>query len=130
MIKAKIADLNTEQKNNVSRARFLRSVGIFTLGIMLASQKVFASQEIFESRAFLPKESPGITIIKAPAKDPTTVQALRGNVHVLQGSGSNISVFDGPDGKLMVNAGISVSQKKIQQAINKKNNSKILKNKQ
>jgi glyoxylase-like metal-dependent hydrolase (beta-lactamase superfamily II) len=109
--------MNTEQKNNISRAQFLRSAGIFTAGIMLATREIFASREIFDSRNFFPKESPVITIIKAAAKDPVTVQALRGNIHVLQGSGGNISVFDGPDGKLMVDAGISVSQKKIMAAL-------------
>lgn len=97
--------MNINEKNAISRSHFLRSAGIITAGILLAPREMFA------------QESPVITIIKAAAKDPITVQALRGNIHVLQGSGGNISVFSGKDGKLMVDAGISVSQKKIMAAM-------------
>ena len=97
--------MSINEKSTVSRGQFLRSVGIITAGIILTPREIFA------------QESPVITIIKAAGKDPVTVQALRGNIHVLQGSGGNISVFNGPEGKLMVDAGISVSQKKIMLAL-------------
>jgi glyoxylase-like metal-dependent hydrolase (beta-lactamase superfamily II) len=47
------------------------------------------------------------------AKAEITIRPLRGNISVLMGSGGNIAVFSGPDGKLFVDAGISVSRPKI-----------------
>ncbi|MBC7935572.1 MAG: MBL fold metallo-hydrolase [Rhizobacter sp.] len=97
--------MDIHQKDTVTRGHFLRSVGILTAGIMFAPREMFG------------QTSPVNTIIAAAAKDPITVQALRGNIHVLEGSGGNIAVFNGPDGMLMVDAGISVSQKKIESAM-------------
>jgi len=51
------------------------------------------------------------------AKAEITVRPLRGNISVLVGSGGNIAVFSGPDGKLIVDAGISVSRPKIAAAL-------------
>ena len=62
-------------------------------------------------------ESPVIMIKREAANSPIIVQTLRGNIHVLQGSGGNISVFNGPEGKLMVDAGIAVSKDKILKAL-------------
>jgi glyoxylase-like metal-dependent hydrolase (beta-lactamase superfamily II) len=89
-------------KNTLSRGQFLRSAGILTAGLIIGPGKLFSQQT-----------SPVIKIKNAAAKDPIVVQALRGNMHVLSGSGGNISVFNGVDGKLMVDAGIGVSKNKI-----------------
>ena len=43
--------------------------------------------------------------------------ALRGGLSVLSGSGGNITVLDGKDGKLLVDAGISVSEARIAEAL-------------
>lgn len=93
------------QKSTFSRSQFLRAAGILSAGLLIAPRKVFS------------QTSPVITIINEAAKSPIVVQALRGNIHVLEGSGGNIAVFNGMDGKLMVDAGISVSQKKIETAL-------------
>ena len=61
--------------------------------------------------------SPYSDINVAAAASPITVQSLRGNVSMLQGSGGNIGVLAGPDGLFMVDAGIAVSQKKIVDAL-------------
>ena len=61
--------------------------------------------------------SPVITVIDAASKSPVNVTALRGNIHVIEGSGGNIAVFTGKEGKLMVDAGISVSEMKIKEAL-------------
>jgi glyoxylase-like metal-dependent hydrolase (beta-lactamase superfamily II) len=53
------------------------------------------------------------------AKSEITVRALRGNIHVLEGSGGNIGVFAGRDGKLMVDAGFPVSRPKIVAALDR-----------
>ena len=99
--------MNTEQKVNISRGHFLRTAGLITAGIIFAPKEIFA------------QESPVITIKNAAAKTPITVFPLRGNIHVFEGSGGNIAVFNGPEGKLMVDAGIAVSQPKIVAAMNK-----------
>jgi hypothetical protein len=46
-----------------------------------------------------------------------TVQRLRGNNTVRMGSGDNIAVQHGPDGKLLVDAGISDSRAKLVRAL-------------
>ena len=51
------------------------------------------------------------------AKAEITVRPLRENISVLMGSGGNITVLSGPDGKLFVDAGISVSRPKITAAL-------------
>ena len=61
--------------------------------------------------------SPVIKINEAAAKTDITVEKLRGNLSVLFGSGGNIVVLTGPDGKLLVDAGIAVSRSKIQAAL-------------
>src|SRR5262245_17872981 len=47
------------------------------------------------------------------------VEPLRGNITVLMGSGANITVLSGTEGKFLVDAGISKSQEKLQVALNK-----------
>jgi glyoxylase-like metal-dependent hydrolase (beta-lactamase superfamily II) len=66
---------------------------------------------------FAQADSPVIKINEAAAKAGITVERLRGNLSMLTGSGGNIVVFTGPDGKLLVDAGIAVSQGKIQAAL-------------
>ncbi len=66
-----------------------------------------------------PVKSPFIKISEAAANSDITVEQLRGNLSVLFGSGGNILVLNGPDGKLLVDAGIAVSKEKIQAALDK-----------
>lgn len=49
----------------------------------------------------------------AAARTDVPVTPLRGGVTMLEGSGGNISVLVGPDGVLMVDAGIALSREKI-----------------
>jgi glyoxylase-like metal-dependent hydrolase (beta-lactamase superfamily II) len=53
------------------------------------------------------RDGPVRAIRKAGAAARVTVQAIRGDVSVLEGSGGNIAVLHGPDGKLLVDAGVS-----------------------
>jgi len=50
------------------------------------------------------------------AKAPIKVHRLRGNVSILEGSGGNIAVMTGPDGKVFIDAGIAVSRPRIARA--------------
>ena len=61
--------------------------------------------------------SPYSDINAAAAANPTTVHPVRGNVSMLDGSGGEMTVLSGPEGLLMVDAGIAVSQAKIQAAL-------------
>ena len=51
------------------------------------------------------------------AEAPIKVQKLRGGVSVLEGSGGNIGVLTGPDGKVLVDAGITASRPRIMEAL-------------
>lgn len=61
--------------------------------------------------------SPYAAINAAAAADPIKVQRLRGGVAMLSGSGGNIGVLASRDGLLLVDAGIAVSRKKIENAL-------------
>ncbi|MEH2567898.1 MBL fold metallo-hydrolase [Bradyrhizobium sp. AZCC 2289] len=52
------------------------------------------------------------------AKAPIKVHRLRGNVNILEGSGGNIAVLTGADGKVFIDAGITVSRPRILEAAN------------
>jgi glyoxylase-like metal-dependent hydrolase (beta-lactamase superfamily II) len=68
-------------------------------------------------RLFAGAESPVITIRNAAASAKINVQKLRSNVSVLQGSGGNIAVLMGRDGKVLVDAGITASRPRITEAL-------------
>jgi glyoxylase-like metal-dependent hydrolase (beta-lactamase superfamily II) len=53
------------------------------------------------------------------AAAPIKIHRLRGEVSVLEGSGGNIGVLTGPDGKVLVDAGIGVSRPRIAEALTK-----------
>ncbi len=60
-----------------------------------------------------------VNMIRETAATATiTTHKLRGNVAVLEGSGGNIGVLTGKDGKLLVDAGITASRPRILDALN------------
>jgi len=68
-------------------------------------------------RLFAAAESPVVTIRNAAATAKITVTKLRGDVSVLEGSGGNIAVLIGGDGKLLVDAGIPGTKARIAEAL-------------
>jgi glyoxylase-like metal-dependent hydrolase (beta-lactamase superfamily II) len=52
------------------------------------------------------------------AKAPINVHKLRGNVSALEGSGGNIAILTGADGKVFIDAGITASRLRILEAAN------------
>ncbi|HEX8797779.1 MAG TPA: MBL fold metallo-hydrolase [Terriglobales bacterium] len=58
------------------------------------------------------------TMIDAAAKATINTYPLRRNISVLEGSGGNIGVLTGKDGKLLVDSGFSVSKPRIVEALN------------
>jgi len=57
------------------------------------------------------------TIRDAAATTPLQVHKLRGDVTVIEGSGGNMAVLTGEDGKLFVDAGISATRSRILETV-------------
>ena len=75
-------------------------------GEWLAPQQAFA-----EARGL-------VSLIKdSAATSPIVTHKLRNNISVLEGSGGNMAVLTGPDGKVLVDAGIGVSRAHISAAL-------------
>ena len=91
---------------SISRRRFLTSTALATAACFLPRRSLAA-----------PEESPVTVIRTAAATAKITVQKLRGNVSMLEGSGGNIAVLTGRDGKLLVDAGITASRPAITDAL-------------
>src|SRR5215467_7319062 len=89
------------------------------IGLVLTVGVVGFFMTISAVRASAQATSPVIKINEAAAKSDNTVEQLRGNLSVLFGSGGNIVVLNGPEGKLLVDDGIAVSKDKIQAALDK-----------
>ncbi len=96
--------------NSISRRRFMASTGMLTAGFLISPWKLSSSNLLDET-------SPVITIINAAAKSPVTVQKLKNNLSMLEGSGGNIIAFTGREGKLLVDAGIDVSEAKMKKVL-------------
>lgn len=62
-------------------------------------------------------ESPVHAFRSAAATAKITTHKLRGNVSTLEGSGGNIAVLTGRDGKLLVDAGITASRPALSEAL-------------
>src|SRR3569832_1321028 len=59
-----------------------------------------------------------VSLIKdSAATSPLKTYKLRNNINVLEGSGGNIAVLTGPDGKLLVDAGIGVSRPQLSKTL-------------
>jgi glyoxylase-like metal-dependent hydrolase (beta-lactamase superfamily II) len=69
--------------------------------------------------AFGSADSPVDTINAEAARAEITVQPLRGNVTAVMGSGGNITVLSSPQGRLMVDAGITISRPRLEPALNR-----------
>jgi glyoxylase-like metal-dependent hydrolase (beta-lactamase superfamily II) len=57
-------------------------------------------------------------MIDAAAKATIETHALRRNISVLEGSGGNMVVLTGKDGKLLIDSGFTVSKRRITDALN------------
>jgi glyoxylase-like metal-dependent hydrolase (beta-lactamase superfamily II) len=59
-----------------------------------------------------------VSLIKdSAAVTPIVTHKLRGNISVLEGSGGAVAVLTGPDGKVLIDAGISVSRPQLTKAL-------------
>lgn len=94
------------ERTGTSRRDFLELAGLSAGAVLLARQRLFADEQ-----GIVP------TMVNAAAKAKITVQRLRRNISVLEGSGGNIAVLTGKDGKLLVEAGFAVSRPAIAHAL-------------
>jgi glyoxylase-like metal-dependent hydrolase (beta-lactamase superfamily II) len=59
-----------------------------------------------------------VSLIKdSAAASPITTHKLRNNISTLEGSGGNVAVLTGPDGKVLIDGGISVSRRQMTKAL-------------
>src|ERR1700676_1431082 len=59
-----------------------------------------------------------VSLIKdSAAVSPIATYRLRNNISILEGSGGNIAVLTGPDGKVLIDGGISVSRPQLTKGV-------------
>ena len=90
---------------NYSR-RDLITAGLGAGAVMWSSARLFAKE-----MGIVP------TMIQAASRAKIEIHPLRRNISVLEGSGGNIAVLTGKDGKLLIDAGFTVSKPRIVPAL-------------
>ena len=99
--------MNNLGMTNLSRRNFIAVTGSAAAAVAFAPRFLFA-----DSKGIVP------TMIDEAAKAQITTYPLRRNISVLEGSGGNIAVLTGKDGKLLVDSGFTVSKPRIAEALN------------
>jgi len=97
--------MKTSGVSDVSRRHFI-SASLGASAVMLAPRRLFAGET-----GIVP------TMIQAASQAKIEVNRLRRNIAVLEGSGGNIAVLTGKDGKLFIDAGFAVSKPRISPAL-------------
>jgi glyoxylase-like metal-dependent hydrolase (beta-lactamase superfamily II) len=100
----------------VSNQHFLSRRG-FCLCCMGGAATAAAGGWLTPRQAFA--EARGIvSLIKdSAATSPIATHKLRGNISALEGSGGTVAVVTGPDGKVLIDAGIAVSRPQMTKAL-------------
>src|SRR6476619_5664438 len=98
--------MNIKKQTITSRRRFIETVGLSSSVVPLFPRRLSAKDD-----GIVP------TMVRAAANAKITVQPLRRNISVLEGSGGNIAVLTGRDGKLLIDAGITASRPRITEAL-------------
>jgi glyoxylase-like metal-dependent hydrolase (beta-lactamase superfamily II) len=98
--------MKTNPSLEVSRRHFIASAGLAATGVCLVPHRFFGDEvnKVVAAR-------------KAGERANVTVQALRRNVSALFGSGGNIAVLPGDDGKLIIDSGYRGTREKIAAAL-------------
>ena len=94
------------QSREISRRRFIASAGLTATAVCVVPYRVFGAEENLVAASRKAGETANIT-----------VQALRGNISALIGSGGNIAVLPGGDGKLIIDSGFLGTRSKIADAL-------------
>jgi glyoxylase-like metal-dependent hydrolase (beta-lactamase superfamily II) len=98
----------TRNPHRLTRRRFVASAGMLTAATWLMPRDLLGGSENIVATARKNAETANVM-----------VQALRRNIHALIGSGGNIAVLTGPDGKVIVDSGYATSRAKIIDALAK-----------
>jgi glyoxylase-like metal-dependent hydrolase (beta-lactamase superfamily II) len=93
--------------------------------VLLSALYVAASWALSAAPLRAQEEGPVEKINAEAANATISVTPLRGGLSMLSGSGGNITVLDGKDGKLLVDAGIAVSRKRIAEALHSTGNGPV-----
>ena len=94
------------QSLGISRRRFIVSAGFTAAALSLTPRQFFGAEQNLVAGARA-----------SGAKAKIATQALRGNVSALIGSGGNIAVLPGSDGKLIIDSGYLSSRPQIAEAL-------------
>jgi len=97
--------MNASSRSNLSRRHFI-SASFGGSALILAPRRLFAGET-----GIVP------TMIQAASQAKIEVNRLRRDIAVLEGSGGNIAVLTGKDGKLLIDAGFTVSRPRISSAL-------------
>jgi glyoxylase-like metal-dependent hydrolase (beta-lactamase superfamily II) len=97
--------MNVNDARTLSRRSFMAAASISTAAL-LTSRRLF-SEEV----GIVP------TMVKAAAGARIEIHPLRRNISILEGSGGNIAVLTGRDGKLLIDSGFTVSRPRISDAL-------------
>lgn len=92
------------------RGAWIRAAGLAALSLSVPCASVLAQ---------VPEVSPVTKINEAAAKPDIELTPVRGNLIMVSGSGGNITVLTGAEGKFMVDGGISLSKSSIEAALAK-----------
>src|SRR5215468_8764356 len=98
--------MEANSTRRVSRRDFIVSASLTAAGFGLAPSYLRAAPQSLVEKAR-----------QSGASAKITTQTLRGNVSALIGSGGNIGVLTGSDGKLIVDSGYLTSQKQVAEAL-------------
>lgn len=108
----------SEPASGAARGAFSLSRRGFCLCCLSAPVLAMASDWLSPRAAFAQAQGIVDIIISDAAHSQIKVHRLRGDMAVLEGSGGNVAVLTGPDGKLLVDAGIGVSRAQMLTALN------------
>ena len=97
--------MNNLETSNLTRRNFI-AVASSAVAIALTPRFLFA-----QNKGIVP------TMIDAAEKATIETHSMRRNISVLEGSGGNIAVLTGKDGKLLVDSGFTVSKPRIVEAL-------------
>jgi len=98
--------MKSDHFSSVSRRQFIVSAGLTAAAFGLTPSYLRAAPQTLVEKAR-----------QSGASAKMTIQTLRTNVSALIGSGGNIGVLTGPDGKLIIDSGYLSSQKQIADAL-------------
>jgi glyoxylase-like metal-dependent hydrolase (beta-lactamase superfamily II) len=102
--------MNKNSPQTLSRRRFLTTTSLAATAASLCPRALFAQEA--------PQQPEMVIQGRANAANAKiTTQKLRNNISVLLGSGGNIAVLPGPQGKVLVDSGISTSQPQLTAAL-------------